>query len=268
MLTSVDQSLSGPSHGDLALDAQLIKPARSSALLEALVATIQKRRAPNLTAAQAAEAEMPASSVMQGCRQRHAALRDGQRPAGEGGLDILVAEDNEVNQMVFSQILAETDLTFEIVANGRKAVAAYGERQPKMILMDVSMPEMNGLEATGEIRATGARHRQACADHRRHRACAQGRQGTLPGSGHGRLPAQADQSARAAGKDRALVVERRGAPRRRLARFLRRLWKCDRQACETAACRAAGGLLSRAFCCLPRAGRQRFRGYAQRPLPG
>lgn len=151
MLTSVDQSLSGPGYNDLALDAQLIKPARSSALLEALVASIQRRRAPTLTPQQAAEAQVPA-------RDENAPpanvtrLRNGQRPAGESGLDILVAEDNEVNQMVFSQILAETNLTFEIVGNGRRAVAAFGERRPRMILMDVSMPEMNGLEATGEIR--------------------------------------------------------------------------------------------------------------------
>ncbi|MCX8567647.1 MULTISPECIES: response regulator [Hyphomicrobiales] len=151
MLTSVDQSLSGPGFSDLAIDAQLIKPARSSALLEALVATIQRRRTPNLTPAQKVEAQVPAKEE-ESTSRNVARLRGGQRPAGEGGLDILVAEDNEVNQMVFSQILAETELSFEIVNNGRRAVAAFGERRPKMILMDVSMPEMNGLEATNEIR--------------------------------------------------------------------------------------------------------------------
>ncbi|WP_082496511.1 response regulator [Aminobacter sp. DSM 101952] len=151
MLTSVDQSLSGPAHRDLAIDAQLIKPARSSALLEALVGSIQRRRAPNLTPVQVADAQMPARDA-NGQAASVTRLRGGQRPAGEGGLDILVAEDNEVNQMVFSQILAETELSFEIVGNGRRAVTAFGERRPRMILMDVSMPEMNGLEATSEIR--------------------------------------------------------------------------------------------------------------------
>jgi CheY-like chemotaxis protein len=69
-----------------------------------------------------------------------------------GRLDVLVAEDNEVNQLVFTQILAETGLTFQIVGNGRLAVAAWKEMRPAMILMDVSMPEMNGLEATAAIR--------------------------------------------------------------------------------------------------------------------
>ena len=63
-------------------------------------------------------------------------------------LDILVAEDNEVNQLVFTQILADTAYSFEIVGNGRLAVEAFEEMHPRMILMDVSMPEMNGIEAT------------------------------------------------------------------------------------------------------------------------
>ncbi|MCB1453985.1 MAG: response regulator, partial [Rhizobiaceae bacterium] len=82
-------------------------------------------------------------------------------PAASGGLDVLVAEDNEVNQLVFKQILGETDLRFELVSNGRLAVEAYKKQQPRMILMDVSMPEMNGLEATGAIReleATSGTH--------------------------------------------------------------------------------------------------------------
>ncbi|WP_292139838.1 response regulator, partial [Mesorhizobium sp.] len=80
-------------------------------------------------------------------------VRARARPASaERGLDILVAEDNEVNQMVFTQILGETGYGFEIVGNGRKALDAYGRLNPRMILMDVSMPEMNGLEATAVIR--------------------------------------------------------------------------------------------------------------------
>ena len=49
--------------------------------------------------------------------------------------------------MVFTQILGETGYSFEIVGNGRKALDAFGKLNPRMILMDVSMPEMNGLEA-------------------------------------------------------------------------------------------------------------------------
>lgn len=65
---------------------------------------------------------------------------------------ILVAEDNDVNQMVVEQILETTGHSFTIVANGRQAVEAYHKLQPKLVLMDVSMPDMNGLEATKAIR--------------------------------------------------------------------------------------------------------------------
>lgn len=68
-------------------------------------------------------------------------------------VDILVAEDNEVNQLVFSQILNQSGLTYELVGNGRLAIEAWRTMTPRMILMDVSMPEMNGLEATAAIRA-------------------------------------------------------------------------------------------------------------------
>ena len=150
MLTSVDQSLSNSTYRDIGIEAQLIKPARSSALLEALVTTIQKHRhadgkmSPAPVAMPRAAAEAPV--------QRAQAVATRIFTADSGRLDILVAEDNEVNQLVFTQILADTPYSFEIVGNGRRAVEAFKENAPRMILMDVSMPEMNGIEATGVIR--------------------------------------------------------------------------------------------------------------------
>ena len=67
-------------------------------------------------------------------------------------LQVLVAEDNEVNQLVFSQILEGLNLRFRIAVNGHDAVEDFRNYRPQMILMDVSMPEMNGLEATRAIR--------------------------------------------------------------------------------------------------------------------
>ncbi|TPM98374.1 PAS domain-containing protein [Mesorhizobium sp. B2-1-3A] len=160
MLTSVDQSLANTSYRDLGIDAQLIKPARSSVLLETLVATIQRHRhATDVHAAQPLAGEGPGASPPLALYEQRAQLQPPPvRPrlpaTGEGGhrLDILVAEDNEVNQMVFTQILGETGYGFEIVGNGRKALDAFGKLNPCMILMDVSMPEMSGLEATAAIR--------------------------------------------------------------------------------------------------------------------
>jgi CheY-like chemotaxis protein len=69
---------------------------------------------------------------------------------------ILVAEDNDVNQIVVEQILLEAGQDYKIVDNGQMAVDAYKEQRPALILMDVSMPVMNGLEATEAIRALEA----------------------------------------------------------------------------------------------------------------
>jgi CheY-like chemotaxis protein len=152
MLTSVDQSLSGPGFRNLAIEAQLIKPARSSLLLETIVAAIQKQRAPAEDMA-VDRTEPVALAGPSGSEPPSAQARKAGKLAGGGhGVDILVAEDNEVNQLVFTQILGETDYSFEIVSNGRLALAALDEVNPRIVLMDVSMPEMSGLEATAAIR--------------------------------------------------------------------------------------------------------------------
>jgi len=148
LLTSVDESLS--KYRDLSIDAHLIKPARSSALLDAIVTSIQKK---HLAAGQAGVlAESFETAVaelrMQAAESRPAAT--GHRD--DGLIDILIAEDNEVNQLVFTQILGETGYRFEIVGNGRLALDAFERLKPRMILMDVSMPGMNGFEATQAIR--------------------------------------------------------------------------------------------------------------------
>ncbi len=65
---------------------------------------------------------------------------------------ILVAEDNEVNQMVIEYTLLDAGYEFMIVENGKLAVQQFQSIKPDLILMDVSMPEMNGMEATQAIR--------------------------------------------------------------------------------------------------------------------
>lgn len=65
---------------------------------------------------------------------------------------VLVAEDNDVNQIVFEQILEGIGVDFRIVANGQEAVAAWRAAAPDLILMDISMPVMNGLQAAQAIR--------------------------------------------------------------------------------------------------------------------
>lgn len=144
MLTSVDSSKTNKRLTELGAEGNLTKPTRASVLLETILQIIANKRS-NLEIT----ALPPQEDTLSRKPENNSASKISQ---GSRELDILVAEDNEVNQIVFRQILDETGLNFKIVENGRLAVASYQAQRPKLILMDVSMPEMNGKEATMAIR--------------------------------------------------------------------------------------------------------------------
>ena len=65
---------------------------------------------------------------------------------------VLLVEDNKVNQLVGSKVLASLGYAYDIANNGREAVNAFQTSSYDAVLMDCQMPEMDGYQATGAIR--------------------------------------------------------------------------------------------------------------------
>ena len=156
MLTSVNEASDGAAFTSLGVEQHLMKPARSSLLLSTIIDVLQKSRQPRDLDQQAgALSEMEAPASPSTPTQDTHLIADSELTPEQAldRIDVLVAEDNEVNQIVMKQILGGTDLKFAVAKNGIEAVDLFKKLNPRIILMDVSMPEMNGHEATMAIRA-------------------------------------------------------------------------------------------------------------------
>ena len=75
---------------------------------------------------------------------------------------VLLAEDNEINQIVASEVLTKSGYRCEVVDNGQKAVAAVQRERFDIVLMDCQMPLLDGFDATRLIREQEAAQGAGC----------------------------------------------------------------------------------------------------------
>jgi signal transduction histidine kinase/CheY-like chemotaxis protein len=135
LLTSSGQRGDGQLFADIGFAGYLLKPVIQRDLTECLI----------LVLANTAHSWHLRSQPMV---TRHALRARRGRTANR----ILLAEDNLVNQKVASRLLENLDYRVEVVADGRAAVAAWQRGKFDLILMDCQMPQMDGYQATREIR--------------------------------------------------------------------------------------------------------------------
>jgi PAS domain S-box-containing protein len=143
LLTSVGEHGGGVRSGQVDISAYLSKPVRQSQLYDCLITVMSEP----------ATREQPSSSTL---ITKHT-LMESKKLSHKL---ILLAEDNIVNQKVAVRQLQKLGYRADAVANGREAVEALKRIPYAMIFMDCQMPEMDGYEATGEIRRQegNARH--------------------------------------------------------------------------------------------------------------
>jgi PAS domain S-box-containing protein len=130
MLTSGGQGGDAARCDELGVEAYILKPIRAAELRGTIARAI---------GAAQVDAKKPGTAPL---KER--------RP--EDVLRILIAEDNPVNQLLISRLLEKRGHAIKVAGNGRLALESLQEAAYDLVLMDVQMPEMDGMEATRVLR--------------------------------------------------------------------------------------------------------------------
>jgi CheY-like chemotaxis protein len=122
------------------VDACLVKPVRSSQLMNTLATTWAKKR--NTVVPERSQFQSSMAALKSNVTGRFA----------DAHLRALVAEDNAVNQTVALRMLSRLGIQADVAGNGKEAIEMVRMLPYDVVFMDCQMPEMNGYEATAEIR--------------------------------------------------------------------------------------------------------------------
>lgn len=149
VLLCADRHVSRPLAGAENIDAVLARPVLRSELLRALADLTAPGAPVPEVLPQPEESPPPVETPIEAVA-----------PAGPRRVRVLAAEDNRTNQFVFRKLVKDLEIDLEMAANGLEAVELYRSFDPDLVFMDISMPEMDGLAATQEIRRleAGRRH--------------------------------------------------------------------------------------------------------------
>jgi two-component system sensor histidine kinase/response regulator len=139
ILTSLGEQLEAEQMRAAGISACLVKPARSSRLLESIASALNGKEATLQELEEGAGNRKAASISVRSAR-------------------ILLAEDNAINQEVALGQLEQLGCTADIVNNGLEALEALQRIPYDIVLMDCMMPEMDGYEATAKIREYERQH--------------------------------------------------------------------------------------------------------------
>lgn len=130
MATAYDRDEASEQSKDIDLDGIIVKPITQSALFDAIMAAFGRRSHTQ------SRPDQPYHEEIERIR----------------GARILLVEDNEINQEIAVEILQDAGLIVDVANHGKEGVKAVLEKNYDLVLMDIQMPVMGGMEATKKIR--------------------------------------------------------------------------------------------------------------------